>query len=60
MLDLVLETSFGILDDAVDEELDAIDDLIMDASAHFDIADNLIPDKVIDNEHVENDSEKYL
>lgn len=56
MIEFILEDNYvGILDDAVDEELDAIDDIMCGDDEHdgLDILipeDQLIPNKLVDDE----------
>lgn len=59
--DILLETFTGILDDAVDEELDAIDD-IMDGEFSLDMYINahIIPNNLVDNESDNTNYEKFI
>lgn len=58
--EMIFESKYGILDDAVDDELDAVDDL-MNGPAGFDfIAGDLIPDDIVDGAGDNTDYEKYL
>lgn len=59
MLGFICEGALNILDDAVDKELDAIDDLMHDAG-QLDVAAQIIPDALVDAETDNTDFEKYM
>lgn len=62
MYEFVYESCMSILDDAVDKELDAVDDLMSGAGdiSDCEVADCLIPDSLVDAETDNTDFEKYI
>ena len=60
MDDMIFEQYIGILDDAVDEELDAIDDLMSGPDGFDFIVGDIIPDSLVDGAGDGIDSDKYL
>ena len=60
MDDMIFEQYIGILDDAVDEELDAIDDLMSGPDGVDFIVGDIIPDSLVDGAGDGIDSDKYL
>ena len=60
VFDVFYESHYNILDDAIDEELEEIDDILADATSDLKIDDCIIPDSLVDEETDDTDFEKYM
>lgn len=58
--DIFIESYTGILDDALDDELDAIDDIMDEDRTDMFLDAHLIPDKLVNNASDKTDYEKFI